>query len=55
MKGYKSVGASGYGKAAPSKNKRKTKIKFYNSSQERREQKDELIKKYCQGQALSKK
>jgi hypothetical protein len=49
MKGYKSVGASGYGKAVPQKSKQKSKTKFYHSSSKRNEQKNELIKKYCQG------
>jgi hypothetical protein len=53
MKGYKSVGAFSYGKAAPNKSRRNRKMNF--SSQERREQKSELIKKYRQGQTLPQK
>jgi hypothetical protein len=55
MKGYKSVGAFSYGKAAPNKSRRKTDRKMNHSSQERREQKSELIKKYLKGQTLPQK
>jgi hypothetical protein len=51
MKGYKSVGASGYGKAPPSKSRRKTGKSFHNTSQNREGQKSQLIKKYLQDRA----